>query len=240
LAGPETLPEMTRGRAASSEGFVRVEGREGEVRLTGIQLPSLAAGPQRQAAKIETDARAHLASLFAGHQISVRALPVAADRNGRALAHLIREDGLWIEAEMIRAGMARVMVTPDTAVFAADLLAMEAEAREAGRGLWSHSAFTLRTPADQRLADDIGTYQVVEGAIVRATRRNDVIYLNFGDDYRTDFTATIPREAWPLFADAKRNPAGLDGRKVRVRGWITRYNGPALELTHPAALEMLD
>jgi len=32
----------------------------------------------------------------------------------------------------------------------------------------------------------------------------------------------------------------LEGRRVRVRGWIYERNGPTMDLTHPEQVEMLD
>jgi hypothetical protein len=41
------------------------------------------------------------------------------------------------------------------------------------------------------------------------------------------------------FTTAGIKPQDLTGQKVRVRGWVSQYRGPAMELTTPAALEVL-
>ena len=65
------------------------------------------------------------------------------------------------------------------------------------------------------------------------------VYLNFGLDWRTDFTAVVAAKKAPAFAAAGIELARLAGRAVRLRGWIRRRNGPALTLTHPAQIELL-
>jgi hypothetical protein len=43
-----------------------------------------------------------------------------------------------------------------------------------------------------------------------------------------------------LFRGAGVDPAGLDGRRIRVRGWLRSRNGPMIEATHPEQIELLD
>jgi micrococcal nuclease len=32
---------------------------------------------------------------------------------------------------------------------------------------------------------------------------------------------------------------GLNGKTIRVRGWVRNYNGPLIEITHPQQIEVL-
>ncbi len=237
-AGPDGLTETAHGHGAALTGDrVRVDGVDADISLAGILAP--------RAVKDALDdpdadaARAALAELLTGHTVSVRPIAVGADRAGRLRAELLRDDGLWIQAEMLRQGHARVAVSPDTADFVDELLVAEREARAARRGLWRHLVYAVRN-ADNlaRLNRDVGTFQLITGTITTATRHGDAIYLDFGGNYRTDMTATIPRAAWPRFKDIK--PLKLVGRRVMVRGWLVRHNGPEVELTVPALLEVLD
>ena len=60
------------------------------------------------------------------------------DRYGRALAHLHREDGLWIQEQMLRLGLARVYSFRDNRAVVAEMLAAEHEARQKRLGRWGH------------------------------------------------------------------------------------------------------
>ena len=65
------------------------------------------------------------------------------------------------------------------------------------------------------------------------------VYLNFGADYRSDFTAAVVPGARSLFAAEGIDPLGLAGRTVRVRGWVDVLNGPMIEVTHPEQIEVV-
>jgi hypothetical protein len=95
-----------------------------------------------------------------------------------------------------------------------------------------------------------GSYQLVEG---RATAVADIgrrVYINFGANYREDFTASIERKDRAAFKGApgalgaiagsgRRKGAlnGLKGKRLRVRGWIEIRNGPMIVVTHPEQIE---
>ena len=65
------------------------------------------------------------------------------------------------------------------------------------------------------------------------------LYLNFGPDWRSDFTAgaAMRSKAFPQAVIAKLQ--ALEGQRVRLRGWIERRNGPYVELFHPSQIEPL-
>ena len=76
------------------------------------------------------------------------------------------------------------------------------------------------------------------GTIASTARRGDVMYLNFGSDYREDATVIIPRDAWPAFR--KMQPLSLTGKRIEARGWVVRHNGPEIEVAIPALLKVID
>ena len=67
----------------------------------------------------------------------------------------------------------------------------------------------------------------------------DRLYLNFGPDYRTDFTIAIARRDLKLFGRDFDGKA-LEGKTLRVRGWLKSVNGPMIEATHPEQIEMVN
>jgi micrococcal nuclease len=64
-------------------------------------------------------------------------------------------------------------------------------------------------------------------------------FLNFGSDYKKDFTGAISPKDARSFASAGLDIKSLEGKKVRLRGWIYERNGPAMDLTHPEQVESL-
>lgn len=62
-------------------------------------------------------------------------------------------------------------------------------------------------------------------------------YLNFGADWRSDFTVMIDARARRRFDHAGIDLDALEGREVLARGWIRSRNGPMIEATHPEQLQ---
>jgi hypothetical protein len=80
--------------------------------------------------------------------------------------------------------------------------------------------------------------------VVEVANRRGRLYVNFADDWRTDFTVTVaPAEARLLIAELLGGePERLSefvGRRLRVRGYLTRYNGPEIIVTSPDQIEVL-
>jgi micrococcal nuclease len=63
--------------------------------------------------------------------------------------------------------------------------------------------------------------------------------LNFTRDWRRDFTVSIARKDARAFAAAGLDPKTLEGKRLRVRGWLAWRGGPSIEATHPEQIELL-
>ncbi len=210
-----------------------------QVRLIGIQAPKLPLGrsnfPTWPLADI---AKEHLESLAGGRRVRLAYGGRRMDRHGRALAHLTSQDGVWLQGEMLRQGLARVYSFADNRAAVAEMLALERQARAAGRGIWSHPYYVI---VDQAVAEQhLDRFALVEGIVLDAAVVRRRGYLNFGPDYRTDFTASVAPEDMKLFRDANVDLTDLVGRRVRVRGWLRSFNGPMIDVTHPEQIEVLE
>jgi len=86
----------------------------------------------------------------------------------------------------------------------------------------------------------VDSFQLVEGVITSAADVRGTIYLNFGADYKTDFTIVIAKKNRRKIERAGLDPMSLEGAKVRIRGWIELQNGPMIWLDDPNRLEVLD
>ncbi len=210
------------------------------VRLVGIQAPKLPLG-RRGFRKwpLADEAKAALGEIALGRRLALGYGGRRRDRHGRLLAHLFDEDGRWIQGELLRRGLARVYSFPDNRALVAEMLALEREARAAGRGIWTDPFYRVRGPDGlERLLD---TFQLVEGRVRAVAVVRGRGYLNFGADWRTDFTVVVPPRHRRLFeAEGIDLKATYEGRRVRVRGWLKSFNGPMIEATHPEQIELLD
>lgn len=216
----------------------------GEIRLVGIQAPKLPLGRKHfKIRPLANEAKQALADMTLGKSLGLSFGGARRDRYGRWLAHLHviegAAPGLWVQGEMLRIGMARVYSFPDNRALVKDMLALERDARANGRGIWSNPFYHILNPNVDVLSQKLGTFQLIEGRVLDAAKVKGTVYLNFGADWRTDFTISIPREALKLFEVDGVDPLSLIGESVRVRGWLIKRNGPMIRATHPEQIELL-
>lgn len=209
-----------------------------QIRLVGIQAPKLPLGRRGFIAWPLADAaKKALTRLTLNRTVSLSYTGRKSDRHGRLLAHLTTADNIWVQGRLLSDGMARVYTFPDNRARAAEMYALENTARAARRGIWALSYYRVRTP--DTLQRDMGTFQLIEGTVLEAALVRGRAYLNFGRNWRTDFTISMSPKS--LRRHWRKGPAiaAYGGRKVRVRGWLKSYNGPLIEATHPEQIEIL-
>jgi micrococcal nuclease len=160
------------------------------------------------------------------------------DRWQRVVAHAVRDDGTWVQGDLLARGLARVMTTGDNQDGADAMLALESEARKDSFGLWAEDRFAILTPETVNGAR--GGFQIVEGRVFDAAPVRARVYLNFTADWKTDFTVLISAKVRKQFERAGIDLETLTNKTVRVRGWVRDWNGPLVELTHAAQLEVVD
>jgi micrococcal nuclease len=106
----------------------------GKVRLIGVDTPEVYGGVECYG----REASAFNARIVAGERVRLVRDVVERDRFGRLLAYVYRaRDGLFVNAELARAGYARTLTIAPDVRYAARFAALAREARAAGRGLWS-------------------------------------------------------------------------------------------------------
>ena len=210
-----------------------------EIRLVGIQAPKLPLGRAGfEAWPLSQEAKAFLEVLTVGKTLTLGHGGRRGDRHGRALAHLFDAEGRWIQGQILKAGLARVYSFADNRALVAEMLALEGAARAARRGIWGDPFYAVRTP--DAAARWLGGFEVVEGRVLAVGRGGGKTYLNFADDWRSDFTIMLDRKAQKLFEAAGLDLDSYAGRAVRVRGWLKSRNGPMIEATHPEQIERLE
>ena len=222
-----------------------------QVRLVGMQAPKLPLGRKGFVAwPLADKARDEMIRLSKGKVVTLYRGDRAEDRHGRVLAQLATQDGkpVWLQAEMLRMGLARVYSFSDNRLCVGRLLEAEQVARARRAGIWALPFYSIRDASHvDELLGLAGTFQLVEGKVTKAAIVRGRLYLNFGEDYRTDFTVTVPPRQVKLFTKGKwaallADGAGempIVGKRLRVRGWIDRYNGPEIVATHPEQVELL-
>ena len=160
------------------------------------------------------------------------------NRMGHILAHIERQsDGAWIQGALLSLGLVMVNTGQRNPEMAAQMYALEAQARREKLGIWEEKHYKIISPTDT--PDHLKSFQIVEGRVESVTTKSNRIYVNFGKDWRTDFTVSIKSGDKRLFSKAGINPLNWGGQIIRVRGWVDEYNGPYIQITHPEAVEFI-
>ena len=216
-----------------------------EVRLIGALAPrSPDLNPGAQPWKAEEDATAALRALVLGRSVSLATSGRTRDRYGRTLAHLfVEQDGerAWVQGELLTSGQARVYGLPGSYACMRELMAHERVARDATRGLWANAAYAVRSARRTReLLLRRNSYEIVGGTAVKVAVTKARTYINFGADWRSDFTAGIEARVLRANPEWAQTLAALEGKRIEVRGWIQYRNGPYIDIEDPSQIAPAD
>ena len=122
---------------------------------------------------------------------------------------------------------------------AAALLAAEAEARRAKRGIWADPAAIKNAESSGDILAGVGRFAVVEGKVLSVRQAGATTYLNFGRNWTRDFAVTISRRMIGAFEAAGMSLKSLENRRIRVRGWVEARGGPRIELLRVGQIELV-
>lgn len=215
-----------------------------QVRLVGTQAPKLPLGRRGfESWPLAPEARAALSELTLGKTVELRYGGLRKDRHGRRLAHLTvtGDDDLWVQGEMVARGLARTYSFSDNRSCVRALQALETEARADRRGIWRLGYYAIRDAGDPgALLRLLNTFQLVEGKVLGTADVRGRVFLNFGSNHRNDFTAVIAPGDARRFRGGPIDLLALEGRRVRIRGWLESHNGPSIDVTHPEQIELVE
>ncbi|KJE35695.1 hypothetical protein UF64_06010 [Thalassospira sp. HJ] len=191
---------------------------------------------------VEDAARAWLERARA-NKVSIMPLSEQADFLGRTPV-LINDPvvGDWREV-LLAAGLA--MLVPETGQDISHLIGIEDTAIQSKSGMWSDQGAETAyyVVADDAADGDsptasnaIGRFAVIDGTIRSIEHQEWRSYLNFGSNWREDFTIALDATLRDSFAQGGDFQGVLDtwvGQKVRVRGVIENRGGPYITLDNP-------
>jgi len=146
------------------------------------------------------------------------------DRYGRAI---IKTDAA---EDMLRDGVAVIYSFDHPAK---KWQAAEDAARRSKKGVWAMPDFVL---SPENAAQHMQQFHVVEGVIRRTYNAKSASYLNFGDNWHSDFSVMIPGRSRRGFSELL--PQLKEGTRIRVRGSIYEENGPMIKVTKPEQVQV--
>jgi hypothetical protein len=201
-----------------------------EVRLSGIET---------NVAGLNNDPSA-LASLIAGRDVTLQGEDDRPDRYGRQ-AGLVFLAGAPnpIQIELLSKGAAVRALTVPNRDCSAEWATAENRARDDRIGLWGSSSATKNAEMPGDILADTGRLAIVEGKVLSARQAGATFYINFGRRWTRDFAVTISRRMMPSFEAAGFDFKALEGKTVRVRGWVEKRGGPRIDLTSASQIELI-
>ncbi len=177
------------------------------------------------------------------NKVSVTPLAEQPDFLGRIPVRI--EDqviGDW-RVELLADGLA--MLVPESGQDVSELVGIEDAAINNQSGIWSdlgpETAYYVRahdTGAENipTARDAIGRFAVIDGTIRSIEHQEWRSYLNFGSNWREDFTIALDATLRDAFANGEDFQDILQdwvGQDVRVRGVIENRGGPYITLENP-------
>jgi len=222
-----SFPEQGTGRVADVIDVRTIRMADGaEIRLAGIE-PAPGGG-----------SASTLAALVAGRDIQLHGDSDAPDRYGRQAAFATLTPGSPpIQFQLLDQGTALASGTIADRACAAALSAAEARGRGAKRGIWGNIGVIKNAAIPGDIQAQLGRFVVVEGRVLSVREAGSTTYLNFGRRWTRDFAVTISRRMMSTFAGAGITLRSLEGRRIRVRGWVESRGGPRIEARHVGQIE---
>ncbi len=141
---------------------------------------------------------------------------------------------------LLAQGHGRVNPQSDDHEFIQQLLQIEDRARQKQKGLWALKWYRVRNANELDDArDSVGGFHVFSGVVKKVGAYKGRRFLNFGEDYNEDVTATISSRDARKWIKNDFDFEALEGQRIRFRGVAEWINGPSIALTHSQTLEIL-
>lgn len=161
------------------------------------------------------------------------------NRYGEIVGKLISTQVGWLQKYWISNGLAvwkGVGGYPEA--IRKNLLEIEELARLDRRGIWKK--LKIRQADKFDYYGKSGAFTIVEGRVIQVRRVGSVTYLNFSEDWKTDFTAAISSKNRVNFKKQSWKLLDLENKWVRIRGPVRFFNGPYMDVVFPDQIELLD
>ena len=214
------------------------------IRLASVEIPHFATRDNR----VETQSLQFLQQILPqGTEITL--YQTRGPKLGRLnrmehpLAHIVfqetaKDQEVWVQGLLLSRGLARAFPSHHNPEMSKQLYLWESYGRQSNAGLWAKNYHPILTIEETH--DNLNQHHVVEGIVQSVASVRNNVYLNFGADWKKDFTIMIPSAIRRAFSKDNIDLRDLQNQSIRVRGWLRSYNGPFLELHHKSHLEILE
>ena len=142
---------------------------------------------------------------------------------------------IFINAKLLEEGLAVLYTIPPNVKYSQQLIAAQKKARDNKRGIWASYA----TIDAKDAAQFVNKACTVRGKVLSVRTSSKCTYLNFGADYKTDFTVVVFKQSYPSFAKKGiKHLSFYKDKTIKVTGRIKKYNGPEIIINGPEEIIM--
>jgi hypothetical protein len=164
------------------------------------------------------------------------ARPDRPDRYDRVPVQLFRQ-GRWIQGELLEAGQALTFATSSRPACRRAMLEAEKQKTDEKGNYWRSRGIELGASELDRLSRKTGHFVVVYGKVQSVGDRTNWLYLNFGQNWAQDFTASVNKR---IFRGDIDRLTLLQGRTVQVRGILEERQGPLIRVIDDIQIQIID
>lgn len=190
-----------------------------------------------QAAPKAVAAKKYLEELVLNQECTLEFDQDKKDRYGRTLAFLYRKrDKLFVNKDILSQGLAVISFYPPNLKHYDTFVKSSKQAKLDKKAIWS-----LPLVAAAKAAKHINETRTVKGRIKSVYMARNYFYMNFGDDYKKDFTIGIVKRNLKYFDNL---PDSIEkwytGKIIEVTGRIYDRNGPYIQVSLPEQIKILE
>lgn len=219
--------------------FTTTDGKK--VRLLNINTPETAK-KNKPSEAYAVKAKKHLEKLIDKKEVVLKYDEEKKDKYKRYLAYVYLKDGTFVNAEMLKSGLAHIYSFPKNVSKYNELKKSENYARKSNLNMWSDPRWQVQNANYKKAVEKFrfGKYQTFKGKILNVAKIGNKTFLNFGHNWRTDFSVEIHKKYLRYFTQQNINPEQYyKGKTVIVRGILRPVNGALISATHPQQIEVL-
>ncbi|HPD60388.1 MAG TPA: thermonuclease family protein [Thermodesulfobacteriota bacterium] len=213
-----------------------------KVRYLGINAPEIRVRQGNQwitrAQICGKEAKDYNQKLVEGKRVRLEYDQTKRDDYSRILAY-VWDDGVLVNGELLKKGLALVDVRYPNLKHQKMFFDFQKEARDFHRGIWEK--IDDHTFSEQEAFKLIGEIGVVQGTIVSVNIGREKVYLHFGKNWENDFTGIIYKNNLENFPWRSKDLArSFLGRKVKIYGFVKNSEGPAIIISAPSQVDILN
>ena len=181
------------------------------------------------------EAKAFNRMLVEGKSVRVEFDVDTTDIYGRLLGYVFLQDRC-VNTMLLEEGLAVLYTCPPNVKYTNIFVAAQNRARKRSKGLWGSYGAVTSDEAHKY----VGQIKSIRGLVRGTYQSGKSVFLNFGSNWRTDFTVVIFNDSLPLFSKKGIKPVTFyQGKYIEVTGRVREYNGPEIIVNIPEEIRVL-